>query len=115
MATILIAEDEARIATFIAKGLHKAGYTTNIATDGHQALALATQCDLILLDIGLPNVDGWAVLKKLRAQSSQPPIIVVTALDNIEERRRSLALGANDFISKPFRFNRLLTCIRRYV
>ncbi|MGD1855730.1 MAG: response regulator transcription factor [Leptolyngbyaceae cyanobacterium] len=115
VVNILIAEDEARIATFIEKGLRKAGYTTQIATDGHEAIALAPQCDLILLDIGLPGVDGWTVLKELGAQSSGVPVIVVTALDNAEERDRSLALGADDFISKPFRFKQLLACIRHHI
>lgn len=115
MVHILIAEDEARIAAFIEKGLRKAGYTTQIATTGHEAIALAPQCDLMLLDIGLPGVDGWAVLKELGARSSGVPVVVVTALDNAEERARSLALGADNFVSKPFRFKQLLACIRRHV
>ncbi|MBE9067113.1 response regulator transcription factor [Leptolyngbya cf. ectocarpi LEGE 11479] len=115
MVNILIAEDEARIATFIAKGLRKAGYTTQIATNGYEAINLAAQCDLMLLDIGLPGVDGWAVLKELGAKASDVPVIVVTALDNAEERDLSLALGADDFVSKPFRFEQLLACIRRHV
>lgn len=117
VATILIAEDEPRIATFIDKGLQKAGYLTYVAVDGNQALALAlaVKFDLILLDIGLPDVDGWSVLSQLRIHSPQLPVIVITALDGVEERRQSQVLGANEFISKPFRFNTLLTCIGRYV
>ncbi len=116
MSTILIAEDESRIAAFLTKGLEKAGYLTCVANDGSQALslALAMQFDLIVLDIGLPSTDGWAVLKELRRRSPQPPIIILTALDELENRQHSLDLGANEFISKPFQFSQLLTCVRRY-
>ena len=114
MATILIAEDEARIADFIAKGLRKAGHEISIATDGNSALemSLSGDFDVMLLDIGLPGRDGWSVLSELRA-SSQLPVIVVTAFDGPEERNQSMALGANDFIPKPFRFQNLLSSIRR--
>lgn len=115
VVNILIAEDEARIAAFIEKGLRKAGYTTQIATNGYEAIALASQCDLMLLDIGLPGVDGWTVLKEIGAKSSDVPVIVVTALDNAEERDLSFALGADDFVSKPFRFEQLLACVRRHM
>ena len=116
MATILIAEDEARIADFIAKGLRKAGYEISIAADGNSALelSLSGRFDMMLLDIGLPGRDGWSVLRELRA-SSQLPVIVVTAFDGPEERHQSIALGANDFVSKPFKFQNLLNCIRRYL
>lgn len=114
MANILIAEDEVRIASFMSKGLRKAGYRTQVANDGHSAteMALSGKFDLILLDIGLPKVDGWAILIEMRAQSSQTPVIVVTALDGIVERCQSLNLGAVDYITKPFRFSKLLTTVR---
>ena len=117
MATILIAEDEQRIASFVAKGLNRAGHKTFIAADGNKALrlSLSGQFDLLLLDIGLPGMDGWSVLKELRLSSSQLPVIVVTALDGSEERDQSLAMGANDFLSKPFRFSSLLNYVERYV
>ena len=108
VTTILIAEDEARISAFIAKGLQRAGYQTQIASDGDQALklALSDRYDLMLLDIGLPGLDGW---------STSPPVIVVTALDGTGERSHSLELGANEYVTKPFRFDELLSRIRRYV
>ncbi|MEM9976732.1 MAG: response regulator [Cyanobacteria bacterium P01_D01_bin.2] len=117
MTTILIAEDEPRIAMFMSKGLKKEGYQTYVVDDGTQALALSLsgKFDLILLDVGLSGLDGWSVLSELRSSSSQPPVIIITALYGIEERDHSLSLGANGFISKPFRFNHLLKCIRRYV
>jgi two-component system, OmpR family, copper resistance phosphate regulon response regulator CusR len=111
MPKILIAEDEARLAAFIAKGLQKSGFDTVIAEDGLQALQMAEngEFELILLDLGLPLKDGWAVLKEIRSLGKQLPIIIVTALNN-EDRYRSqaLAFGANDYVSKPFRFNELL-------
>jgi len=113
VASILIAEDEVQIAAFIAKGLQRAGYQTQIATDGGTALtmALSGQFDLVLLDLGLPGIDGWSVLVELKAQSDDPPIIIVTAMDGNEERRQSFGLGAADYITKPFRFNKLLDSI----
>ncbi|NET32942.1 MAG: response regulator transcription factor [Cyanothece sp. SIO1E1] len=117
MATILIAEDELNIAAFVNKGLQRAGYHTQIATDGQTALAMALSepFDLVLLDLGLPVIDGWSVLAKIRTQSNQPPIIIVTALDGIEERHQSLSLGAADYITKPFRFSQLLASVRRHL
>lgn len=117
VTTILIAEDEARISAFIAKGLQRAGYQTQIASDGDQALklALSDRYDLMLLDIGLPGLDGWSVLHEIRTRSTSPPVIVVTALDGTGERSHSLELGANEYVTKPFRFDELLSRIRRYV
>ncbi|MEM9949611.1 MAG: response regulator [Cyanobacteria bacterium P01_D01_bin.36] len=117
MATILIAEDEPRIAMFMSKGLKKAGYQTHVVGDGTQALALSLsgKFDLVLLDVGLSGLDGWSVLSELRASSAQLPVIIITALYGLEERDHSLALGADGFISKPFRFNHLLKCIRRCI
>ncbi|ESA35699.1 hypothetical protein N836_10560 [Leptolyngbya sp. Heron Island J] len=117
MATILIVEDDSRIASFVSKGLKKAGYQTQIVLDGEQALplALSGKFDLILLDLGLSGMDGREVLKEIRAQAVQIPVIVVTALDNDEVREDVLSLGAQAFIAKPFRFNSLLTCVRSHL
>ncbi|MEL6135813.1 MAG: response regulator [Cyanobacteria bacterium J06626_23] len=117
MANILIAEDEVQIAAFIAKGLQKAGYQTQIATDGNVALALAlsNRFDLILLDLGLPGLDGWSVLYEIRTLSPQPPVIIVTAVNGIEEETQSLNMGAAALITKPFRFSELLANVRRYL
>ncbi|MFG6095081.1 response regulator [Leptothoe sp. ISB3NOV94-8A] len=117
MATILIVEDSPRIAAFVSKGLKRAGYQTQIASNGNQALplALSGKFDLILLDLGLPGMDGREVLKEIRTQAMQIPVIVVTALDNDEVREDVLSLGAQAFIVKPFRFNSLLTCVRSHL
>ncbi|EKU99692.1 response regulator with CheY-like receiver domain and winged-helix DNA-binding domain [Leptolyngbya sp. PCC 7375] len=117
MATILIVEDDSRIAAFVSKGLEKAGYQTQVASDGNQVLplALSGKFDLILLDLGLSGMDGREVLKEIRTQAVQIPVIVVTALDNDEVREDVLSLGAQAFIAKPFRFNSLLTCVRAHL
>lgn len=117
MSRILIAEDEDRLAAFIEKGLQKYGFSTAIATDGEQALLMAqtNEFDLLLLDLGLPIKDGWAVLSELRRQGKQFPIIVVTARDDVKENKASWQNGANDFVSKPFRFHDLLTRIRHHL
>ncbi|NEP11990.1 MAG: response regulator [Symploca sp. SIO2C1] len=105
MNRILIAEDEYRLACFIEKGLRKNGFCTAIAPDGEQALqmALSGDFDLLLLDLGLPEKDGWAVLEELRSQGEQIPVIIVSARAEIEKKQ-----GVNDYLKKPFRFNNLL-------
>jgi two-component system, OmpR family, copper resistance phosphate regulon response regulator CusR len=117
MNRILIAEDEARLAAFLEKGLKRNGYATVIAEDGHQAVELsqAENVHLLLLDLGLPVKDGWAVLKELRSQGENFPIIVVTALSDDRSRARALASGATDFVTKPFRFSDLLNKVRSYL
>ncbi|ESA35688.1 response regulator with -like receiver domain protein and winged-helix dna-binding domain protein [Leptolyngbya sp. Heron Island J] len=117
MATILIVEDEPQIVAFLSKGLRRAGYQIQVAADGIQAMSLVAsgEIDLVLLDLGLPVLDGTSVLSATRAQGIQIPVIVVTARAGDDEREKSLALGANDYISKPFRFSELLSCVRSYV
>jgi DNA-binding response OmpR family regulator len=113
MTEILIVEDEVRLAAFMEKGLRKNGFATCVAQDGQQAIAMATDhdFDLLLLDLGLPIKDGWTVLRELRQQGKQVPIIIVTAL-NSENRSVALGFGANDYLRKPFRFNDLLEKIQ---
>lgn len=110
MNRILIAEDEMRLAAFIEKGLKKYGFVTAIAPDGNQALSMAQSgdFDLLLLDLGLPALDGWAVLKQLRGQADNRPIIIVTACADEKDRLKALAYGANDYVTKPFKFADLL-------
>jgi two-component system, OmpR family, copper resistance phosphate regulon response regulator CusR len=114
MNRILIAEDEARLAAFVDKGLRKNGFLTAWAEDGQQALDMAIEAefDLLLLDLGLPVKDGLAVLKELRTNGNNLPAIVVTAISDDKTRRELLASGANDYITKPFRFSDLLDKIR---
>lgn len=114
MCQILIAEDEARLAAFIEKGLRKKGFATTLAMDGAQVVAIAQtqKIDLLLLDLGLPILDGMSVLQKLRHAGEQFPIIVVTARADEHEKKAALQAGANEFLTKPFRFNDLLEMVQ---
>lgn len=114
MANILIAEDEQRISAFIAKGLRADGHQAIVVPDGQRALddALSGQYDLLILDIGLPGLDGFAVLEQLRAQGSQLPVIVLTARDSVTDTVSALEGGADDYMPKPFRFAELLARVR---
>ncbi|MFQ4142599.1 response regulator transcription factor [Chlorogloeopsis sp. ULAP02] len=117
MNQILIVEDEAGVAAFIEKGLRRQGYNTILAEDGQQALLLAqnTEFDLMLLDLGLPFVDGWTVLRELRSRGDIRPIIIVTARKDDRERMIAFNNGANDYITKPFRFKELLELIQAHL
>jgi two-component system, OmpR family, copper resistance phosphate regulon response regulator CusR len=114
VSTILIAEDEERIATFVAKGLRAAGYTPTIARTGPEALEFATQggFDLMLLDVGLPGLDGFEVLRRLRATGAAIPVIMLTARTSTADTVAGLDGGADDYIPKPFKFDELLARIR---
>ena len=114
MSTILIAEDEERIAAFVEKGLRSAGYTTTRAARGDDALAYLRSggFDLVLLDVGLPGMDGFAVLRALRAEGATLPVIMLTARSSVADTVEGLDLGANDYLAKPFRFDELLARIR---
>jgi DNA-binding response OmpR family regulator len=114
MANILIIEDEARIASFVSKGLRAEGHQTTIATDGAEGLdhALSGTFDLVVLDIGLPKLDGFELLEALRAQGSRVPVIVLTARDSVTDTVSALEGGADDYMPKPFRFAELLARVR---
>ncbi len=114
MSRILIAEDEPRIAAFLEKGLRSSGFTTVVATDGDEVVLMATSnnFDLLLLDLGLPVKDGWTVLKELRSQGSQLPIIILTARDDVNAKVAGLERGADDYVTKPFNFKELLARVR---
>jgi DNA-binding response OmpR family regulator len=114
MSAILIAEDEARIASFVSKGLRAAGYTCTVVTDGRQALsaALSQNYDLLLLDVGLPVMDGFEVLKRLRVVDTAMPVIMLTARTSSSDTVAGLEGGADDYIPKPFRFDELLARVK---
>lgn len=114
MNHILIAEDEERIASFLEKGLRAAGYTTTLVRSGPDAYHLTKelQVDLVLLDVGLPGMDGFEVLKQLRAESVAVPVIVLTSRSSVQDTITGLDLGANDYVTKPFTFDELLARIR---
>ena len=114
MAAILIAEDEPRIAAFVEKGLRSAGYTSTIARTGPEALGHASSgdFDLMILDIGLPKLDGFSVLETIRGQGSRLPVIILTARDSVTDTVAGLERGADDYMAKPFRFEELLARVR---
>ncbi len=114
MTSILIAEDEQRIASFVEKGLRAAGFTTVIASTGPDALgfALSGSFDLVLLDIGLPGLDGFAVLHAIRERDAALPVIMLTARTSVADTVAGLSEGANDYVPKPFKFDELLARVR---
>ncbi|GAA1393761.1 response regulator transcription factor [Luteococcus peritonei] len=114
MSTILIAEDTASIASFVEKGLRAAGYQTATTTDGQTALLLAASggFDLMILDIGLPVMDGFEVLQELRRRGSTMPVVILSARDSVTDTVHGLEGGANDYVTKPFQFAELLARVR---
>lgn len=114
MARILIAEDEPRIASFVQKGLSANGFSVTVAGDGPSAYDYAAtgEFDLMVLDIGLPGMDGFAVLRKLRAANNPIAVIVLTARDSVQDTVSGLEGGADDYMPKPFRFEELLARVR---
>lgn len=114
MARILIAEDEPRISSFIRKGLTANGFTVTEVTDGTAAYDYARtgDFDLMVLDIGLPTMDGFEVLRKLRAEANHLPVVMLTARTSVTDTVAGLEGGADDYMPKPFRFEELLARIR---
>ncbi|MFA7325961.1 MAG: response regulator transcription factor [Candidatus Kapaibacterium sp.] len=111
---VLIIEDEIKIATFMKNGLKQERYEVDLETNGRDGLELAmnTQYDLILLDVMLPGMNGIDILKELRANNYNVPVILISALDSTEDRVNGLDFGADDYISKPFSFDELAARIR---
>lgn len=111
---ILVVEDEKRIADFLSRGLESGGYTVDVAGDGATALEMvhATEFDLIILDLGLPDMDGMAVLKKIRTRKTSPPVLILSARDAVDDRVKGLETGADDYLVKPFAYVELLARVR---
>jgi two-component system copper resistance phosphate regulon response regulator CusR len=111
---ILFAEDDRQLRTSIVRGLREASYGVDQASTGPQAesLAAAGEYDVIILDVLLPGKDGLAVCRTIREQGNQVPILMLTALDGIEQRIAGLDAGADDYLTKPFDFGELLARLR---
>jgi two-component system copper resistance phosphate regulon response regulator CusR len=110
---LLVVEDEAKTREYLRKGLEESGFVVDIATNGVDGLHLALEenYDLVVLDVMLPALDGWAVIKQLREQKGIP-VLFLTARDHVEDRVRGLELGGDDYLVKPFAFVELLARIR---
>ena len=111
---ILIVEDEPKTGKYLQQGLTESGFITNLATNGNDGLydALSCQYDLLILDVMLPELNGWQILQTLRKNKNETPVIFLTARDQIEDRVKGLELGADDYLIKPFAFSELLARIR---
>lgn len=111
---ILIVEDEKRIQDFLSRGLESAGYAVDVAADGNTAIDLvhSTEYDLIILDLMLPDMDGLSVLQKIRNRKVNPPVLILSARDAVDDRVKGLELGADDYLTKPFAFVELLARVR---
>ena len=114
---LLIVEDEPRVATFLVKGLTGQGYSVEHVMTGTEALERATGTDvsLVVLDLGLPDIDGMEVLRRIREAGHEVPVVILTARSDDKDRARCLKLGADDFITKPFSFGYLLSRVRTYL
>src|SRR5579863_7452478 len=111
---ILLAEDEPRVAGFIAKGLREQAYAVDVAPNGEDALHFASvnQYDLLILDVMLPVEDGFTLCRKLRGKGLRTPILMLTARDAVDDRVKGLDCGADDYLTKPFDFKELLARLR---
>jgi DNA-binding response OmpR family regulator len=114
MSRILIVEDEARLASFLEKGLRSSGFTTTTAPDGASATVSAddAEFDLMILDLGLPDRDGLDVLRDVRAAGNRLPVIILTARGEPTDKVAGLEAGADDYLAKPFHFEELLARVR---
>lgn len=111
---LLIIEDEVKAGEYLKKGLNESGYTVELAQDGVDGLYQATSehFDLIILDVMLPKLDGWQILKTLRSSEIYTPVIMLTAKDEIDDRVKGFEYGCNDYLVKPYAFAELLARVQ---
>jgi two-component system copper resistance phosphate regulon response regulator CusR len=111
---ILIVEDEQKTGDYLKQGLSEAGFVTDLARDGVDGLhlALTDDYDLVVLDVMLPRLDGWQVLREIRQKGKHLPVLFLTARDQVEDRVKGLEFGADDYLVKPFAFSELLARVR---
>src|ERR1700745_896119 len=111
---LLVVEDEKRIADFLSRGLESAGYAVDGVHTGFEAIERvhSTEYDLVVLDLGLPDIDGLQVLQKIKNRKTIPPVLILSARDAVDDRVRGLEQGADDYLVKPFAFVELLALAR---
>ena len=111
---LLVVEDERRLAQVVRKVLEEEGHTVDVAHDGEEGLAMAMDAshDVVVLDVMLPGMDGFEVCRSLRANRVDTPVLLLTALDAVDDRVRGLDSGADDYLPKPFAFQELLARLR---
>ena len=111
---MLIVEDEPKTGEYLRQGLNEAGFVADLAANGSDGLHLALhgEYDLVILDVMLPELDGWQVLASLRRRGLEMPVLFLTARDQVEDRVKGLELGADDYLVKPFSFAELLARVR---
>ena len=111
---ILIVEDEHKTGDYLKQGLSEAGFVADLARDGADGVhaALADDYDLVVLDVMLPGIDGWQVLREIRQAGRHMPVLFLTARDQVEDRVKGLELGADDYLVKPYAFSELLARVR---
>ena len=111
---VLIVEDEPKTGDYLKQGLSEAGFVADLVRDGVDGrhLALTDDYDLVVLDVMLPGLDGWQVLREIRQEGRHMPVLFLTARDQVEDRVKGLELGADDYLVKPFAFSELLARVR---
>lgn len=111
---ILVVEDEPKTGKYLEQGLSEAGFVTDLVRDGWDGkhLALTEAYDLIILDVMLPNINGWEIIQAIRRAGKNTPVLFLTARDGIDDRVKGLELGADDYLIKPFAFSELLARVR---
>ena len=111
---LLVVEDEAKTAAFLRRGLEENGFVVDVARRGDDGLHMARTVvyDVVILDVMLPGLDGWAVVAAVRQDGRQTPVLFLTAKDAVDDRVKGLELGADDYLVKPFAFSELLARVR---
>ena len=114
---VLVVEDDEKIASFVVKGLKQNGFAVDHASEGEAGLAWASAIDydLAILDLMLPELDGLSLLRRMRQQGSQVPVLILSARANVDDRVRGLQAGGDDYVTKPFAFSELLARVQALI